>query len=70
MTKWRLFLRRHIFPFWKTFIVILTPLLLLPLPLLVHGAVRILNTRSDHQITIIKKITLLNRRPEPVTVFY
>ena len=39
MAKCSLFLKRHILPFWKTFIVILTPLLLLPLQLLVHGAV-------------------------------
>ncbi len=33
------FLRRHVIPYWKTLIVVFTPLLLLPLPLLVHGAV-------------------------------
>ena len=31
--------RRHILPYWKTFVVVLTPLLLLPLPLVLDGPV-------------------------------
>ncbi len=40
MIEYKRFLQSHVSPNWKTLVVILTPLLLLPLPFTVEGSVR------------------------------
>ena len=39
MSKLKKFIQAHVTPFWRTYVVVLTPLLLLPMT--VHGAVNI-----------------------------
>ncbi len=51
------FHRRHVIPYWRTFIVVFTPLLLLPLPLFVDGSVNIALDSINHRSRIIASLT-------------
>ncbi len=68
MFGFKRFFQTHFCPYWKTFVVILTPILLLPLPLAVHGTVRV---QAGLEI-IEPKMKRINqfRKQEPDMVSY